>query len=59
MFYILSFNNLTEKCVKLVLEIFTGSNLLHENNIFSINDTWDVTANLINVSNVIQDSKIL
>ena len=44
---ILSYNDLTDEIVKLVLNTFAGYELKYESSPFSINDAKDVTANLM------------
>ena len=54
---ILSYKNMTDESVKLMLNTFAGYEPNHESPLFSINDARDVTANLISVTAAIQDPK--
>ena len=54
---ILSYKNMTDESVKPVLNTFAGYEPNHEIPTFSINDTKDVTANLISITAAIQDPK--
>ena len=54
---ILSYKDITDESVKLVLNTFAGYVPNHESPPFSINDAKDVTANLISITGAIQDLK--
>ena len=54
---ILSCKDMTDESFKPVLNIFAGYEQNNESLPFSTNDANDVTPNLINVSNAVQDPK--
>ena len=56
-FPILSYKDMADESVKPVLNTLAGYEPYHESPPFSINDAKYVTANLISVSDTIQDSK--
>ena len=53
----LNYNDLTDESVRSVLSTIAGYETNQENPPFSINDAKDLTASLINVSNLVQDPK--
>ena len=52
---ILSYNDLNDESFKSVIDTLARYKRNHEGPLFSINNAKDVTANLINVFNAVQD----